>query len=58
MFYNRELTVSERQKIESYMAAKYGITLSGGATNYLNGSGSVIWNATTNSTYRNNITII
>jgi hypothetical protein len=33
--------------VESYLAVKYGITLSPTVTNYVNSSGSVIWNNTT-----------
>lgn len=46
------LTTTEKEKIESYMAIKYGVTLS---HNYLSSSGSIIWNTTTNAGYNNDI---
>lgn len=50
-----KLTPAEMDKVESYMAVKYGITYMHGAKNYVNSSGSVIWDATTNSGNKNNI---
>ncbi len=47
------LTATEKEKIESYLAIKYGITLS---HNYLASDGTILWNVTTNATYNNNIT--
>ena len=56
IMFDDDLTSTERQKISSYLAIKYGITLDqGSATNYLDASGNVIWNATTNSSYNNDI---
>lgn len=50
---------TNRAKIESYLAAKYGITLSQTtAQNYLNSSGTIYWNGSTNSGYNKNLTII
>jgi hypothetical protein len=46
------MTATEKEKIESYMAIKYGVTLS---HNYLTSSGSIIWNTTTNAGYNNDI---
>lgn len=46
------LSTTDKQKIESYLAIKYGITLS---HNYLTSDGTVLWNTTTNATYGNNI---
>ena len=57
ILYSRSLTAQERQRIDSYLAIKYGITLNQtAATNYLDSGAAVIWNATTNRTYRHNIT--
>lgn len=57
--YDRVLTSEEKQKINSYLAIKYGITMfneAGTSTaNYLNAAGSTIWNATTNSGFNQNI---
>ena len=47
------LTATEKEKIESYLAIKYGITLS---HNYLASDGFVLWNVTTNASYNNNVT--
>jgi hypothetical protein len=47
------ITATDKEKIESYLGIKYGITLS---HDYLSGNGTLAWNATTNSTYNNNIT--
>lgn len=56
IMFNDVLTSTERQQVESYLAIKYGITLDQtSAYDYLNSSGSTIWNATTNSTYNSNI---
>lgn len=47
------LSVSEIQKIESYLALKYGVSLSG---NYYNSAGvTPIWDATANSIYHHNV---
>ena len=54
--YDRVLTDSERKQIESYLAIKYGITITGGtdvlgstvgnnAYNYVNSTGTSIWNS-------------
>jgi len=47
---------AEHNRIQSYLAIKYGITLSQNtAQNYVNSSGTTVWNATTNSTYNRDI---
>lgn len=47
---------AEHARIQSYLALKYGISLSQtSAQNYVNSSGSVVWNATTNATHNNDI---
>lgn len=63
--YNRQLTDTEVQKINSYLAIKYGTTLGQGGVNivnnngnnynYLNSDGNIVWNASTNSTYKYHI---
>ncbi len=40
-------------QVESYLALKYGITLSG--TDYLASDGGVIWDATANAAYHNDV---
>ena len=57
ILYSRGLTAQERQRIDSYLAIKYGITLNQTlATSYLDSGAAVIWNATANRTYLHNIT--
>ncbi|MCB0451006.1 MAG: choice-of-anchor D domain-containing protein, partial [Confluentibacter sp.] len=48
----------ERNRIQSYLAIKYGITLgiNGTSQDYVDSSGSVIWNQTANSGFNYNIT--
>jgi hypothetical protein len=41
-----------REKVQSYLAVKYGVTLS---HNYRNSDGAVVWNVATNAAYNNNI---
>lgn len=60
--YNRQLTDTEAQKINSYLAIKYGTTLGQGGVNivnnngnnynYLDSDGNIVWNATSNSAYK------
>ncbi|MDO5978125.1 beta strand repeat-containing protein [Flavivirga spongiicola] len=55
--YNRNLSATERRQVDSYMAIKYGLTLdlTVASNNYLLSDASVIWNATANSAYNNDI---
>lgn len=56
ILYDRSLSVAERNQVESYLAVKYGFTLSQTtAQNYTSSSGAVIWNAASNGSYKNNI---
>jgi large repetitive protein len=56
VMYPTDLTAVQRQEVESYLALKWGLTLDQTtAYNYLNSNGATIWNATTNSSYKNNI---
>lgn len=56
ILYNRVLTNAERARVESYLALKYGLTLSPlGTEAYLNASGARIWDFKTNRQYSNNI---
>ncbi len=56
-YYNAAHTTAERNKIESYLGVKYGVTLNQTvANNYTNSAGTVIFNATgTHNSYRNDI---
>ena len=47
-------STTDRQKIESYLALKYGITLNN--INYLNSAGATIWDSTANSAWHNDVT--
>lgn len=61
LVYDRVLTEAERKTVESYLAIKYGVTITGGTDvlgatagnssyNYVNSAGSDVW--TSNATYR------
>ncbi len=50
--YDRALSASERNRAESYLALKYGITLK---HSYLNSEGTIIWNYVTNKAYTNHV---
>ncbi len=41
-----------REKVQSYLAIKYGVTLS---HNYRSSDGTIVWNRATNAAYNNNI---
>ncbi len=58
IIYSRALTLAEINKVETYLAIKYGFTLNQttGANNYTGTDGTVIWNNSANSGYANNIT--
>ena len=53
----RKNDASERNRIESYLGIKYGITLgtNGTSQNYVNSDGNIIWNSTTNNGFNWNI---
>ncbi|WP_263602339.1 hypothetical protein [Chryseobacterium sp. PET-29] len=56
LIYQSALSIAEVNRIESYLAIKYGITLDQSTVqNYLASDATVLWNATINSTYNNNI---
>jgi hypothetical protein len=52
LIYTGPLTQTERFKVESYLAIKYGQTLS---HNYLSGAGTTIWNTNTQSVFTNSV---
>ncbi|XZF14017.1 beta strand repeat-containing protein [Chitinophagaceae bacterium MMS25-I14] len=54
--YQAVLTPTEQRKINSYLAVKWGLTMAGGDSSYLASDGTVIWNATSNTGYKNRIT--
>ncbi len=59
IFYDKQLSATERHKVESYLALKYGIELdnTGGGTagDYINSAGTTFWDASANSTYHHNV---
>lgn len=57
IIYNRKLTLPEINKVESYLAIKYGFTLDQTLPqNYTSASGVAVWDATLNSVYNSDIT--
>lgn len=55
IIYGRYLTPGERRRVESYLAMKYGITLTG---SYLDGDGNLIWDIDDNTRFHNRVTAI
>ena len=55
--YKSGLTAADANRVESYLALKYGITLrqTPAAKHYLDSAATVIWDATVNAAYNNNI---
>ena len=51
--FNKTLTKNDIQKVQSYLAIKYGITLF--QSNYINSTDSIIWNYSDNIAYANEI---
>ena len=50
------LSSTERRKVDSYLAIKYGITLGQVATDhYLDTDGNMVWNGASNTAYNSNI---
>lgn len=59
IIYKATLTAAERNKIESYLAVKYGFTLNQAAVNannYTASNATVTWDRTLNNAYANDIT--
>ena len=57
ILFGRAVSPRERQQVESYLAIKYGISLSQEfPASYLNSAGQVIWDAESNPDYNHNIT--
>lgn len=50
------ITATERRRVDSYLAIKYGITLGQLTTDhYLDANAAIVWNGATNTTYNNNV---
>lgn len=59
ILFSRTLSAAERNKVESYLAVKYGFTLdqsAASANNYTASDGTVTWNRTANLPFVQNIT--
>lgn len=54
ILYSETQTPTERQRVNSYLGVKYGITLQQ-PQNYLNSNQEVTWNASLNTAFNNNI---
>lgn len=55
MVFENKLTVDEQDRVESYLAIKYGTTFASGTRDYKNSASATVWNATTNAGYNYNI---
>lgn len=59
IFFNRDLTDSEMNQVHTYLALKYGITLSnqggGNFGDYTATDGTLLWDADDNPTYHNDV---
>ncbi|MDX2069122.1 MAG: T9SS type A sorting domain-containing protein [Haliscomenobacter sp.] len=53
--FNRVLDREERLKVASYLALKYGITLTESSATYVNSSGEIIWNGEARPLFHHNI---
>ncbi len=57
IIYPTVLTLPQKNRVESYLAIKYGITIDQtAATNYVYSNGTIAWNAASAGIYKNNIT--
>jgi hypothetical protein len=60
--YQEKLTDTERSKVNTYLAVKFGITLdnTGGGVigDYIASNGTVIWDASNNSSFHNQVIVI
>ncbi|MEO9482732.1 MAG: LamG-like jellyroll fold domain-containing protein [Ekhidna sp.] len=56
IMYSGTLTAPERQRIETYLAIKYGISIDQtAATNYVASDGNPVWDGTANATFNQSI---
>ncbi|MEM9051146.1 MAG: PA14 domain-containing protein [Bacteroidota bacterium] len=62
IYYDQELSASDRQKVETYLAMKYGITLDnsagGDAGDYIASNDDILWDASENSVYNTDVIAI
>ena len=59
VFYNRDLTNEEMSKVHTYLAVKYGVSLDnslgGSQGDYISSDGGLVWDASTNFVYHNDV---
>ncbi|RMZ58651.1 hypothetical protein D1632_13725 [Chryseobacterium nematophagum] len=56
IIYNRPLSDQERNRVESYTAIKFGLTLDQTIVqNYVSSNGAIVWDISNNNNYNNNI---
>src|SRR5699024_1586149 len=55
IIFDHQLSLQEMTRVQTYLALKYGTTLSGGTRSYLDTKGNVVWDITTNAGYNHNI---
>ena len=55
LVFDVQLTGTDLQKVRSYLATKYGITLENGTVNYLDTAGSVVYDVTADAGFNNDI---
>ncbi len=53
--FENTLTAAEMNRVESYLAIKYGTTLADVSDNYTSSTGTVVWDRSINAAYNNNI---
>lgn len=54
--YTTPVSNSDRIKVESYLAIKYGVSMNNGTgMDYINSAGTTIWSSTTNTGYNNRV---
>jgi hypothetical protein len=56
IIYRSALSVAQRQQIESYLALKYGLTLT--STSYVDSGGTVLWDAASQGEFTNRVAAI
>ncbi|WP_262249962.1 DUF11 domain-containing protein [Parapedobacter soli] len=60
LYFAHDLTADEKNRVDSYLAIKYGVTLRSGdfetgVYDYRSSDNSVVWDGTTNTAYHNNV---
>src|SRR5690606_25384977 len=55
LVYEDRLTEEQLDRVETYMAVKFGSTFANGTKDYKNSAGTTVWSASANSDYRFNI---